>query len=735
MPLAAPTGLSVTRLWRVLDRTEREYYYFARLTWTNTESNNHFVSINLSTTARGGIGKTASQITLSRGAQSADVIITRFDVLVPIQGVNAGQNDLIQGLVDTDKTINISVTIGNGDEESSAANATASVSLYNPEPLQVTSNFVYDGQGGLFLPNNWTGVLELNPNLAELRFDEQDVPLSNAFAGFRIDDLSNNRINAFNLPHYSDNAPREPESISLYARNQFNFAGKITTTSSFLSKTVLADKGDPFIRRLFDGRFYRASATFLRPIQTVFAPAPFFGYKFYTSYEEIEVSRTFEYYKNGPAVPKFTSPLSTSTFIDTDFRYVVTADDSRSTFSVNLGSATGLTFDGTNAIEGSVATAGDYNIGLVATNSFGTSVANLDLEVKPFTAFDGNATIVRNATARVPLTASHRAQWNINSGAPAGFSVAYFPENFGTATGPEEAFLVGTPAATGSFPVLLTASRSGASPAQTSTATLNLTVADSLPATTINASADILRNGITAQVGRNISVALSSIPSPATWFAEGLPDGITIDANGRITGAARQEGTFFAAITARAPGREISQAVNIRFVITPATVAVATGTTAAQRSPWLLQQWEITDLHILTRSRVVQSTLFENGALRIKLGDAINFAVFFVNQNNAVFSLAPTQLRLTIRKADNLDDLIIFKSATPPESATTQSQTYYLMPVTTGNREREVALEWAEENGKNEPLACVADLDWIKDGKLYSSRTFPVLLELDVTRP
>jgi len=57
------------------------------------------------------------------------------------------------------------------------------------------------------------------------------------------------------------------------------------------------------------------------------------------------------------------------------------------------------------------------------------------------------------------------------------------------------------------------------------------------------------------------------------------------------------------------------------------------------------------------------------------------------------------------------------------------------MPVTTGNREREVALEWAEDNGKNEPLPCVADLDWTKDGKVYSSRTFPVLLELDVTRP
>jgi hypothetical protein len=127
--------------------------------------------------------------------------------------------------------------------------------------------------------------------------------------------------------------------------------------------------------------------------------------------------------------------------------------------------------------------------------------------------------------------------------------------------------------------------------------------------------------------------------------------------------------------------------------------------------------------------------MFESGALRLKLGDAVNFAVFFVDQNDDVFAMAPTQLRLTIRKSDNLDDLIILKSSTPPTAVTTEGQTYYSMPVVTGNREREVALEWAEDNGENKPLACVADLDWIKDSKLYSSRTFPVSLELDVTRP
>jgi hypothetical protein len=237
-----------------------------------------------------------------------------------------------------------------------------------------------------------------------------------------------------------------------------------------------------------------------------------------------------------------------------------------------------------------------------------------------------------------------------------------------------------------------------------------------------------------AGLPRTLALPLQLQPIPPY-----LPGGV-------ISGSPETAGTYFASIIARGGKTEFSDPLNIRFVVTPATTpggttpggttpGGGTGGTPAQRSPWLLLQWELTDLHILVRSRAVESTLFEAGELRIKLGDALNFAVFFVDSSQAVFALAPTQLRMTIRKADNLDDLIIFKSAAPPTAVEQDGQTYYAMPITTGNREREVVLEWVEENGKNEPLKCVADLDWTKDGKLYSSRTFPVLLELDVTRP
>ena len=579
-----------------------------------------------------------------------------------------------------EKNVTISVTVKTLTDSSPTATIQQQL-LLSPPPLVVDPPY-YTGSSQVGFPSNWTGVV--------------DTEGANEILGdVTIVDLGSGRV-----------------AFTAALRRYFTL--------------IQPD--------LIDGRFYRMTTRYESAKMPTLGKTPTGQDIYLKRVENVFQSIVFEYYRFGPAIPIIRSSLSVKTFIDTDFKYTIVANDSRSTFSVNLGTATGLVFDGTNTISGTFASPGTYNVGLVATNSFGTAAQTLSVEVEPFTAFGSTASVIRNLNTTIGLSATHRATWVINSGAPSGFLMNYDPPNFTAATGPERAFLTGTPSTAGSFNISLTATRVGF-PEQTSNATLVLTVTDSLPVTTINANADILRNGIVAEIGQNISVALASVPSPASWEAQGLPPGVTIAQNGTITGAPIQEGTFFAAITARAAGREVSTAVNIRFEIRRPVVAPQTGTTAAARSPWLGAQWELTDLHVLARSRVVQSTLFESGALRLKLGDAINFAIFFVDQNSAVFALAPSQLRITIRRADNLDDLIIFKSGTPPATATTQSQTYYLLPVTTGNREREVAIEWAEDNGKNEPLQCVADIDWIKDGKTYSSRSFPVLLELDVTRP
>lgn len=376
-----------------------------------------------------------------------------------------------------------------------------------------------------------------------------------------------------------------------------------------------------------------------------------------------------------------------------------------------------------------VSTIRHYSGGLTALRQ--TLFFTAPAPVAVFAAESVTARAVRNSPIKLELKATHRATWAITSGNPGGLGIEYDPPTFGTA-GPDRAFLSGTPTTAGGFTVNLTATRSGTSTTSTSTATL--TVLDSLPRTTVSTNSAIAKDGLTLSTGDQVNIAFQSVPSPAKWIATGLPPGVSIDTTGNVAGSPTRSGVYFASVSAQATDFDASVPTTIRFDVKQGTTAVDSNS-AARRSPWLLTQWELTDLQILARGRQVESTMFEGGALRMKLGDAVNFAVFFVDQNGDVFAMEPSQLRLTIRKADNLDDLIILKSSTPPTAVTTEGQTYYSMPVVTGNREREVALEWAEDNGENKPLACVADIDWIKDSKLYSSRTFPVSLELDVTRP
>jgi hypothetical protein len=328
---------------------------------------------------------------------------------------------------------------------------------------------------------------------------------------------------------------------------------------------------------------------------------------------------------------------------------------------------------------------------------------------------------VVNTTQRIPLVATHRAEWTILS-APTGWLVENEPPVYGA---------TGTPLNTA---ITLRATQlPPQSTARQVNVTANVSIVTTLPRTTVTVSSAISTGGIDVKTGEDVNVAFVSSPSPAVWTATGLPMGVRLSKDGRLLGRPTRPGTYITSITAQAAGFEVSLPAVVRFNVALGEV-VEGDFAAALRVPWLLETWELVDLHVLARSREVQSTMFEDRKLRLKIGDTVNCVVFFVGGDDAVFELAPEKLRLTIRKADNLEDLIVVEG-NPPVAVTVEEQTYYELSFTTGATEREVVLEWAEENEKNAPLACVADVDWVKGGKSYSSKTFPVLLDLDVSRP
>lgn len=363
----------------------------------------------------------------------------------------------------------------------------------------------------------------------------------------------------------------------------------------------------------------------------------------------------------------------------------------------------------------------------------------------PFAAYPQQVRAIKDQQLRTRLEASHPSTFEIVSGAPAGFAIEQILD---------ASFLVGTPIALGVSSVVVRATR--ISDAAQANATISLTVVaegSSDNRIKIIVNPGWINNGLAFSVGDRVAVQLASNPSGGvSWIANGLPPGLIIDpATGLISGTAITEGRFIASVVARSsfnsgiikfvafPALQESLPAQITFTIRAAAAgggAIAPNNPALTRIPWILSKWTLTDLQILARTRAVQSTLMDaKNGIRLKVGDNINFAVLFVGGDDRPFELAPDRLRVTIRPADNLEGALVFDSENSPAAVTTEPDPYYLLAASTAGRQRQIVQEWVEDSGKNEPLLCVADVDWTKDGQHFSSASFPVLLELDVTRP
>lgn len=372
----------------------------------------------------------------------------------------------------------------------------------------------------------------------------------------------------------------------------------------------------------------------------------------------------------------------------------------------------------------------------------------------PFSVFAKSVRVIKNEQLRIRLDASHPSTFEIVSGAPAGFAIERTLD---------ASYLVGTPIELGVSSVVIRGTRT--SDSTQTTATVSITVvagSSSVSGLKIIVNPGWLNNGLAFNVGDRVTVQLASLPSSGVaWMATGLPPGLVIDpATGLISGTATTQGRFMASVVASArvgnstvgssdggnfilPKLEESLPAQITFTIRASATGGDTsggGTIqsnpALTRIPWILSKWTLTDLQVFARIRAVQSTLIDSkSAMRLKVGDNINFAVFFIGSDDRPFALDPSRLRVTIRPDDNLESALVFDSKTSPAAVTTEPDPYYLLAASTAGRERQIVQEWVEDTGKNEPLPCVADVDWTKDGQHFSSASFPVLLELDVTRP
>jgi hypothetical protein len=237
-------------------------------------------------------------------------------------------------------------------------------------------------------------------------------------------------------------------------------------------------------------------------------------------------------------VPSITSSLTASGALNVAFSYQITATNSPTSYYANsfflpgglsINTSTGL-------ISGTPTTAGTYIVGLSATNASGTGTASLTLTI----GAGGSAPVITSATtASATVNAVFKYQI-IATNTPTSYGATGLPT--GLSVSSSTGLVSGTPSASGTFAVSLSAKNATG----TGTATLNLTVNAVVSAPVITSATNAA-----GTVNKAFSYQITANNSPTSYGATGLPAGLSVNSStGLISGTPVSSGTFNVGLSA-----------------------------------------------------------------------------------------------------------------------------------------------------------------------------------------
>lgn len=216
------------------------------------------------------------------------------------------------------------------------------------------------------------------------------------------------------------------------------------------------------------------------------------------------------------APPAFTSAGTATATVGQAFSFQVTASNAPTGFTatnrppgLSINASTGL-------IAGTPTTAGTYQVGLGASNTFGSASGNLVVTVSAPLV---NIPVISSATTASATTGEAFSYTITASGSPTAFGASGLPPGLSVNT--SNGAITGTPTAVGTFVATLLATNAGG----TGSRGLTLTVAAA-------ASAPVITSPIVASgaSGTSFSYRIEATNNPTSFGVTDLPTGLTLNA-------------------------------------------------------------------------------------------------------------------------------------------------------------------------------------------------------------